>query len=158
METLERRFEITPAWDKRSADPSKNYGIGCATMRFYVIGPDGAIQFVCMTGWYPHIIKKTTFDDWSDWAELRIRIQPHDAPLPSDLGYHSPIPRYEGQELMDGNCPILNGPCYYDGSGLNAMKPFSILVHEGSDRLWEFLEAYYHETFSTPLAKVGGLQ
>lgn len=141
---LVRKFEVSPAYDKRS----EGYGQGCATMRFYVIGPKGAVQFVCMTGWYPKIIKKTTFDDWSDWAELRIApMQPHDSPMPSDLGYHSPTPRYEGQSIMDQTCSILNGPCYYDGSGLNASKPFSILVHEGSDRLWEFLEHYYAETF-----------
>ena len=144
--TLERRFEVTPAYDKQNADPAKNYGIGCATMGWYVIGPLGAIQFKLMTGWYPHIIKKTTFDDWSDWGEMTIHMREHDEPMPSDLGYHSPIPRYEGQTPMD-SCSILNGPCYYDGSGLNASKPFSILVHEGGDRLWEFLEKYYHDTF-----------
>lgn len=144
---FERKFEITPAWDKRSSDPNKNYGIGAATMRFYIIGEKGAVQFTLMTGWYPHIIKKTTFDDWSDWNQLRISIQPHDEPMPCDLGYHSRVPRYEGQTLMDDTCPIINGPCYYDGSGLNAYKPFSILVHDGSERLWEFLEHYYRETF-----------
>lgn len=143
MGTLERKFEITPGYDKKA----EGCGIGCATMHFYVIGVKGAIQFVLMTGWYPHIIKKTTFDDWSDWAELRITVQPDDKPFPVDLGYHSRLPRYEGQAVMDGECHLLKGPCYYDGSGLNAHKPFSILVHEGSERLWEFLELYYYETF-----------
>jgi hypothetical protein len=141
--TLERKFEISPAYDKRS----EGYGIGAATMRFYVIGPKGAVQFVLYSGWYTHTIKPTTFDDWSDWGDLRVQVKPHDAPMPVDLGYHSPTPRYEGQGLMQEGCPVINGPCYYDGSGLNASKPFSILVHEGSDRLWEFLEGYYSDTF-----------
>jgi hypothetical protein len=142
--SLERRFEITPAYDKRA----EGYGQGSATMTFFVIGPLGAIQFKLMTGWYPGIIKKTTFTDWSDWAELRVRdLGDLGKPMPMDLGYHSHAPHYEGQELMDGKCRILNGPCYYDGSGLNAEKPFSILVHEGSERLWEFLEMYYRDTF-----------
>lgn len=146
-EELIRDFKVRPGYDKRSSDPSKNYGIGCAIMTWYVKGPKGAVQFSLMTGWYPHIIKKTTFDDWSDWAEMSVTMKPNDAPTPADLGYHSPVPMYEGQTLMDEECPILKGPCYYDGSGLNAYKPFSILVHEGGDRLWEFLEHYYRETF-----------
>lgn len=141
---LRRDFQVRPAYDKRA----EGYGQGCAEMTWYVIGPKGAIQFNLLTGWYPHIIKKTTFDDWSDWAELRVRDpEPHDKPMPADLGYHSYTPMYEGQDLMTGECHLLKAPCYYDGSGLNANKPFSILVHEGGDRLWEFLEGYYYETF-----------
>jgi hypothetical protein len=144
MENLERKFEMIPSFDKAA----EGYGIGAAIMRFYVVGPKGAVQFVLSTGWYPNIIKKTTFTDWSDWGELEVRKPgPNDAPMPWDLGWHSPVPRYEGQEPMSGECSVIQGECYYDGSGLNANKPFSILVHEGSDRLWEFLELYYRETF-----------
>lgn len=139
---LERRFEVSPAYDKKA----EGFGVGAATMRWYVIGDKGAIQFVLSTGWYPDIIKPTTFMDWSDWGDLTVRrMRPHDSPIPFDLGYHSLTPRYENQPPVE--CQLLKGPCYYDGSGLNANKPFSILVHEGSDRLWEFLEGYYHETF-----------
>lgn len=146
---LTREITFRPAYDKRSTDPNKNYGIGCVTMTWYVKGPLGAIQFQLLTGWYPHIIKKTSFEDWSDWGELRVNdMQPHDKPMPSDLGYHSPKPLYEGQTLMQEDCPILGGPCYYDGSSLNADKPFSILVHEGGERLWEFLEKYYADKFA----------
>lgn len=141
--TLERKFEVTPAYDKRS----DGYGMGAATMRFYVIGPKGAVQFVFYTGWYCHTIKKTTFDDWSDWGEMQITRHDGDNLIATDLGYHSLTPKYEGQSLMDRECHILKAPCYYDGSSLNASKPLSILIHEGSDRLWEFLEGYYRETF-----------
>lgn len=149
---LERKLEITPSWDKRDPDPKKNYGIGCVTMRWYVIGPKGAIQFVLMTGWYPHIIKKTTWNDWSDWGDLHVSVREGDRPMPTDLGFHSPVPLYEGQTKMTDDCPVLGGPCYYDGSGLNADKPFSILVHEGGEKLWEFLEQYYAETFAKAAA------
>ena len=145
MASLERKFEVTPAYDKRS----KGYGQGCATMTFYVIGEKGAIQFKLMTGWYPDTIKQTSHTDWSDWGELDIRREEHMVPMPMDLGYHSPTPRYESQTLMDENCFLLHGPCYYDGSGLNANKPFSILVHEGTEGLWKFLEMYYHDTFES---------
>jgi len=140
-----REFTVEPAYDRRT----EGYGQHCAEMRWVVKGQSGAIQFLLYTGWYPGMIPKTSWTDWSDWASLRVEKKSgcHDAPMPADLGYHSPTPRYEGQDRMSDECHILGGPCYYDGSGLNAAKPFSILIHEGGEKLWEFLEAYYHETF-----------
>ncbi len=66
---------------------------------------------------------------------------------PTDLGYHSPEPRYEGQTSM-GACEALGGKeCFYDGSGLNAYDAFGVLVAEGSEGLWKFLEKYWHDVF-----------
>lgn len=39
------------------------------------------------------------------------------------------------------------GPCYYDGSTLNAEPVYKILLEEGSDGVWKYLEEYYEETF-----------
>ena len=68
---------------------------------------------------------------------------------PADIGYHSPVPYYEGQEVIQQSCEYLNGkPCYYDGSSLNAVKYFDIMVREGSEALWKALEKYYDDVFS----------
>lgn len=144
--TLTHDLVITPAYDKRG----EGYGQRSLDMTWYVKGSEGAIQFRLFTGWYPDIIPRTTVSDWSDWRTLNVKRHMDDlnAPMPADLGFHSHKPLYEGQSLMDGHCSILDGPCYYDGSGLNANKPFSILVHEGGEKLWEFLEGYYRETFT----------
>jgi len=127
---LKRKIEFSPAWDKRSNDPSKDYGIHCVEIRFLVIGEKGAIQFLLYTGWMlPGMTENIK-------------------PMAADLGYHSFKPMYKGQEVMQQDCPVLNGsPCYYDGSGLQADKPWKILREHGGERLWEFLEKEYHQTF-----------
>jgi hypothetical protein len=53
---LTRDFAITPAYDKRAADPNKNYGVHGCEFRFYVKGERGAIQFVVYSHWHlPHV-------------------------------------------------------------------------------------------------------
>ena len=69
--------------------------------------------------------------------------------LACDLGYHSPVPMYEGHKPMDGDCDLTDGPCYYDGTSLGAQKPFDILRRDGDDALWTFLEAHWHAVFGT---------
>lgn len=44
--TRERIVEFTPAFDKRSSDPSKDYGIHGVDMRMVLKGENAATQFV----------------------------------------------------------------------------------------------------------------
>ena len=68
--------------------------------------------------------------------------------MPADVGYHSPKPIYEGQEIMSDCCECLGGkPCYYGGSGLYAEKIYKVLVEKGSDEVWKKLEEYYIDIF-----------
>jgi hypothetical protein len=133
---LERIIEITPAFDRRHADPSKNYGVHGCDLRMVVKGKKGAMQFVLYTGWMlPHVAEEFTSKGF--------RMEP----LPADVGYHSPVPMYENQAPM-GECPFVDGHiCYYDGSGLYAEKAFKVLLEGGSDALWKFLENEYVERF-----------
>ena len=79
--------------------------------------------------------------------QLTLEVTYH--PMPVDLGYHSPKPRYEGQTCVTESCKYLDGkPCYYDGSGLAAEKVYETLLREGSDGVWKKLEEYYARTFS----------
>lgn len=65
-----------------------------------------------------------------------------------DLGYHSPVPLYEGQSPMS-DCHLLPGrACFYDGSGLMADTPWRLLREEGDAAVWKHLEDYYADTFS----------
>lgn len=135
----EHRIEITPAFDRRHPDPSKNYGIHGVEMKFLVIGAEGAIQFVLYTNWMlPHVA-----------AELkRKHSNPFSEPMPADLGYHSRVPMYEDQSQVTQECPYIGGEaCYYDGTSLGAEKPWQILIENGGDGLWEFLEGEYARRF-----------
>ena len=46
-------------------------------------------------------------------------------------------------------CEVIGGPCYYDGSSLNAERLIQPFLEGGSDAVWRELEEYYHETFPT---------
>jgi len=137
----------TPAFHKVDKDPSKNYGVHGLDLAFYLKGPKGGVSFVISTNW---MLPET--NEW--WRSTGRGVGLYDdgdsflnKPFPSDLGYHSPVPMWEGQESFTDDCKIVNGKCYYDGSTLNAKEPFNVLVAEGTDGLWKYLKNYYHETF-----------
>lgn len=143
-EKLERIVKFFPAWDKRSDDPKKNYGIHGVEMKFLLKGDKGTIQFVVFTHWQlPHVQKETD----SRPIDMRFPYLLH-KPMPADIGYHSPKPMYEGQEPMSGKCEYVEGgKCYYDGSSLRAEQVFNILCEKGSDGVWEYMEQEYKERF-----------
>lgn len=149
-ENLIREIVVDPAFDRRDRDPSKDYGVHGCNMRFHVKGEKGVVQFVIYTNWHlPHIHKSIVSrcqggkSGYKGYEYCRL------APLPADIGYHSPTPIYEGQEICQESCSLLGGkPCYYDGSSLNAEEYFNVLVSKGSDALWEKLENYYHRVFN----------
>jgi hypothetical protein len=127
---FEKVIECDPAYDKRDDDSKKNYGVGALMLRFILKSDKGAVQFVLNTGWYlPHV-------------------QLTGEPMPWDLGYHSPVPMYDNQPIVTDECPYLDGkPCYYDGSSLNAEQVFEVMLREGIDSVWAFLEEYHHQRF-----------
>lgn len=139
---MKREITITPAFDKRDSDPSRNYGIHGCDMRFYLTGEKGVIQFVLSTNWHlPHVHEELA-GRRAGWLCK---------PMPVDLGYHSSVPMYEGQSLLTECCEVLGGrPCYYDGSTLNAESIYEIMLREGSEGVWRELERYYEQTFGEP--------
>jgi len=129
---MERITEITPAYDKRNPDPSKNYGIHGVNLKFVLKGELGAVQFLIFTNWQlPHVQREFG----------------HQGPMAADIGYHSPMPMYDGQIQM-ADWEYLDGkPCYYDGSGLYANHFFDVMVSQGGDAMWAAIEQYYVERF-----------
>lgn len=140
--------EFDPAFDRRSPNPRENYGIHGVELRMVLKSPDGAVQFVLYTNWMLPHVRKEMHERMLRGPDL-IGLQCAYDPMPADLGYHSPKPMFEGHEPI-GACPYIDGPCYYDGSGLNANRIFDVLVAEGSDRVWRELRKYYDETFRRP--------
>jgi hypothetical protein len=110
-----------------------SHGQGSVGLGFYVGNEKGFVQFTLLTGWY------------YGWQDDDIFKAPR--VMPSDLGYHSPVPRYDGQTSM-GTCFLLGKECYYDGSSLNAEDPFNILIQKGEDALWLFLETFHNQIFT----------
>ena len=136
---FERITRWQPAYDKRDADPAKNYGIHGMTLRFILKGERGATQFVIYTNWHLRHIQ--------DERDGRQRHHFSCHPMPADLGYHSPTALYEGQTGR-GDCDLLpDGKCFYDGSTLNAEPVYWRFVAEGEDAVWAELEDYYNARF-----------
>ena len=138
---MERIIEFTPAYDKRHSDPKQNYGIGAVRIRFVLKGTLGAMQFLLGTNWYPKEMQASfqQKDAERGWFDVQ--------PLPWDVGYHSRVPRNEGQKPM-GPCEYLDGAvCYYDGSGLQADPIRDALLERGDAGVWAALEERYIRTF-----------
>ncbi len=140
---MKRIVTFDPAYDKRSKDPSKNYGIHGVNMRMVLKGNKGAVQFIVFTNWeLPHVQREMDSKPLNNFPYMFHK------PMPADVGYHSPVPMYKGQGPSSKSCEYLDGkPCYYDGSGLHAEKVFDILLKGGSDAVWQYLEKYYNEQF-----------
>lgn len=138
---FERIVTMRPAFDRRSDDPKKNYGIHGVELRMVLKGPLGATQFLLFTNWQlPHV----TEEHMERWGCDPSMSRSLFLPLPADLGYHWPMPRYEGQSPMP--CDLMpSGKCYYDGSSLNADRIYTVLLREGSDGVWKALEEFYRE-------------
>lgn len=150
----EHWIECNAAYDRSDPDPKKSYGVHGVDMRWYVRGPEGAVQFVVYTNWHlPHVQERLDARDGSKFPHVLCH------PLPADIGYHARTAQYDGQTPItpDEPCPLIGVPCYYDGSGLHAEKVFRILIEQGGDALWAYLDNYYNETFGLPDPARAGL-
>lgn len=140
MAKFEKIIRVSPPYDKRHSDPKKNYGIGGMSLRFILKGTKGATQFVFLTGQYQkHVADElaTKYDGRYNSFHGR----------GADIGYHSPVPHYEGQSICQNDCEVLGGPCYYDGSSLQAGDFEETFLREGEPAVWAMLEERYHEIF-----------
>lgn len=143
---MSRHIEFNPAWDKRRTN---HYGVHGVDLRFVLRGPKGAVQFCIFTNW--HLPEVTEELKGRRYDAIQGDYHWMERPMPSDLGYHSPVPLYDGQGIVTEECPYLDGkPCFYDGSGLNAEPVFERLLREGDAGVWDALEKYYERTFDEP--------
>jgi hypothetical protein len=125
-----RIVAFEPGYNDPQRGPQR-FGRHGMQLRFVLLGPLGATQFLLYTPWIPD-----TFDvlDSIDGGLT----------MPADFGYHWSTPQYEDQGTYE--CEYLEGgKCYYDGSGLAAGHVFHVLVEDGIDALWALLRARYDE-------------
>lgn len=141
-----RRIYLAGAFDRRDPDPRKNYGIHGMDLRFVLIGPQGAVQFVCYTGMQlPHVRKEFFHKRRNETYDLG-------ASMGADIGYHAIEPRYEGQSEME--CEYTGtGKCYYDGTSLGAEDFMPTFLAGGDEAVWTMLEDRYASTFAVEATK-----
>ncbi len=142
------RFECR--WGKPICIPGTGGSHGASGMEvsFIVKGDEGAVQFVLLTGWLPqHVTRDQRFPLSVDrWGAKDMPDGFY--PIPSDLGYHSKVPRHKGDKPISDKCEFTGGPCYYDSSGPRAAEAMYALVNGGDKALWEFMEAFYDHVFN----------
>lgn len=125
-EDFEHVVYFDPAYDHRD---QKGGGVGSVELSMGLVGSKGAVTFTVLT----------------DWVLPGSPTLPR--PIPASLAYHSYTSRAEGQ-IANSACRWLHGqPCYFDLSASAAERVFDILVREGSDGVWRYLEEFYRETF-----------
>lgn len=137
----ERRVDFYPAYDKRHAEPKKNYGVHGVTMTFSLVGPEGAVALVIYTNWQLSHVQKE-HDQKLELHGLMCNA------MPADLGYHVRNPAPSDREYVSdfGKCQVIDGdPCRYDGSGLQAEDVFKALVEKGEEGLWNELTRRYDD-------------
>lgn len=136
---FERKIVISGAYDKRHEDPSKNYGVHGMDMKFYLIGPKGAVQFIFYSAQHLRHVADEML------ARTGRAYNPFHG-MGADIGYHSATPRYEGQSST--KCNLLpGGQCYCDGSALAASEFEDTFIAGGSDAVWPMLEQRYKDLF-----------
>lgn len=142
MSVLKREVFFTPAFDKRNDNPKLDYGIHGVEIKWVLTGTLGAIQFLLYTGWHlPSVVEE---NDTKPCLVKPYGKMCLSKPQPADIGYHSYVPRFEGQTVTQNECQYLGGkPCYSDGSSLQAEDVFKILVENGDEALWKELERQY---------------
>lgn len=144
-ERWERDVIFYPGYDKRDPNPSKNYGICGGRLIFVLKGTKGAIQFMVGMPLYPdtavqHLINHHNGNAYEIAKSMK--------PSGWDVGYHSHEPMYEGHEPMQGECHIIGGKCFYDGSSLRADEWLSEFLVGGTNWLWPQMEREYRDRFS----------
>jgi hypothetical protein len=142
-----REVRVTPSWDRRDPEPSKNYGIHGCDMYFLLTANGAGVEFQVGTSWLlPHLREEghrsTQRGDTSDIA-LKVKYDPRGW----NLSYHSPVPQYEGQAPSEQDCEVTGGICYSDGLYRVGDELLETLIAEGSEALWVELENWYREWF-----------
>lgn len=110
----------------------RNAGLGFYSVMFWLFlkGSSGVVQFSLL---------------WP-YEMVGDRLEMH-RPFPVDIGFHSPLPLYEGHALDDEECSALGGKCYYKSSDQLAQKAFDMFLGYGERVLWSFLEREYENAF-----------
>lgn len=157
---MKKQVLFRQGYDKRN----EGQGVHGLEIMFVLKNHRGAVTFLVFTNWIPKISTNDIGNDAYKWYEhfygkthgnmfVTLMINPLlppilRSPMPADVGFHSPKPMHEDHDAIEQECPFIDGkPCYYDGSGLNAIRMFEVLMKEGDEGIWRELEDYHRHVF-----------
>jgi hypothetical protein len=137
---MERAVVFEPGFNDRNGQ----YGVHGMDIRWILRGAQVATQFLMFTSWVPGECGREF--RWSNPEAAGM------FPMGADVGYHSKVQIYGSQDPMDGECDILGGQCYYDGSGLRADELLQRFIFEGEPAVWRELQDFHDELMEQILA------
>jgi len=135
-ETLRREVRFEPGFARRWNGPCIDQNIFGMNIRFLLVGEKGAAQFRLFIDWLPDPTA-------TSYAEVDSRADEAREAFPPELGVHARIPQYAGQILRTEDCPMIGGPCYYDGGAQDAEAVYWALMREGDAVVWRTLQEIY---------------
>jgi len=139
---------FTPAYNK------VGYGIHPVEIKFLVSKPNKIVILSLYTDWYladdQHRLNAQSFkgrnvhNRWSGGRDGN-----GTAPWATDLGYHSAKPVHSWQEDSEASeCQYTStGSCHYDGSSINGDGARDVLLEQGDEGVWKYLEEYWNAVF-----------
>lgn len=132
-EGFEIDIQFSPGYNCELRGPGR-HGVCGMEIRWYLRGPKGVAQFAVYTDWIPGELRPGHGRPPVGYPPR----EPAQYPRGVDLGYHAIAPQYEEQESM--GCDLLpTGRCFYDGSGLNAVRLARRFTDEGEQAVWDEL-------------------
>ena len=161
---LVREVLIRSAFDKRSNNPKKDYGIGACRIFFIVKGKKGAIVVNFGTNWYlPSTIKEYKEGIYRNSLALRgkesfktkIDLQKDSEPITAwSWDCHS-LKRTQEYEWKRNKCEFTGKHCYGDGSHIRAEDYLTLLFEKGSEGVFKQLEKDYKRQFERKVRRKG---
>lgn len=135
---LRREIQWQPGYDYRNNPEKRQFGCHGMNIRWLLIGPLGAVQFLIYSSWLPSWVESGPWGNTIDTHDDRVF-----GPMGADLGHHWSTPTYEDEGCQ--KCDILpGGECFYDGSGMAADDLLGVLLTEGHEAVWCRMESEYH--------------
>lgn len=135
----ERRIDAAAAFDKRSEDPKKDYGIHGVEFRFSLVRSAAAVSFGISTGWY---LPETVGDEGESSSLYRDALRKGFAaisgPMPTGMYFHVAEPHRDYlREQEPRDCDLLpDGRCWGDVTFTGSDRPFFALVEGGLEAMW----------------------
>ena len=145
MSEFERIVRIKPAYDceviqpcvlgsaQCGTTPGRGHGRHNATLLMTVRDAVAEVTLEVGTGW--------------DRPETPLHFRRDGGPHPGCVSFHSSMPQYEGHEPQGSTCDLWP-TCYANTGFTMADEPTRLLVCEGSDAVWAWLESQHRETFA----------
>lgn len=148
---FERIVKFSMPYDKRTNNPTTNYGIGAMRIWFILKGSKGAVQVVIGTKFYlPKTVNEYLNSSNQYWKNFLKDTDGNDEkPFDCwDVGFHSKK-RPDYMQTSDKMKCDLFGKCYYDGSSLRGKKDkvAENFFEHGEEWIWKYLEEEYKIIF-----------